>query len=122
MTIYRTAGTRLEWHDLTSWVACAWILARRRSISHHPTATDRQFAGHWRSLPIDMVKRSDDDQALEELAAVAARFQVIPQRGHRAGSKWESINMARKNRLFQLERQRDRDAIGAGHNARSNAP
>ncbi|HEX2255636.1 MAG TPA: hypothetical protein VHG92_02855 [Afifellaceae bacterium] len=110
----RTPGTALAFHDLRSWIVAAIELDARRCSS----LRYRQIEAHWQALPLDMVKLSDDRPALERLLALIGLGNVAwskPGRGDRGGTKWERVNMAARNRLWQLARAEDLPMTG--HNS-----
>jgi hypothetical protein len=115
-----TPGTRLEWHDLNSWMAAAKTLGGRR----YRAPTKRAYASHWNALELELAIgwiRAGDGATVARLAAMLQASSGgpwhRPPRGDRAG-KWERLNMETKNRIWRLARQADQASIGIGHNAR----
>lgn len=99
--MYPIPRTALAFHDLASWMTAARTIERRApSALRHA-----QIAEAWQALPLELIEACDDPRALVALERVAYDLRLIPRRGQRAGSKWEAINVARRNRLQQIGRQ-----------------
>jgi len=109
-----TPRTDIRFATLGQWVAAARRLDRRR-CSH---LRHVQIANHFTVLPLDLVKACDDETALRELPGICEALHLKPVRGRRGGTKWELVNMAVRNRLWQLERQRDLNQLEGGDNWR----
>lgn len=116
--VVSTPGTDVLFEDLAGWIAQAWRLHRRPPSS----AKYEQIKAHWQALPIDWLKSSTDELALERFGRTCEALRLKPGRGARGGTKWELANMAVKNRLWQLARAREWQAIGLGHNSAAATP
>lgn len=101
--------TALAFHDLASWLVAARAIERRASSS----LRHAQIAEAWHALPLELIEACDDAGALVALERVADELHMIPARGKRAGTKWEAVNVARRNRLQQLGREAARQVAPA---------
>lgn len=117
-----TPGTRIEWHDLETWIAGAGVIARRRQFC---ASTKEAYRNHWQALELDRAIawiRSGNEATVRRLGAMLQSDRDgpwhRPQRGQRAG-KWERLNMECKNRLWRLAREADHAELGLGHNSRN---
>lgn len=122
----RTPGTRIEFHDLDTWIAAAkGIAARSRQFC---AATKRAYLAHWQALDTELAIawiRAAPEPTVRRLADMLQAFDGgpwhRPPRGQRQG-KWERLNMETKNRLWRLAREADHAELGLGHNSRNAEP
>lgn len=73
-------------------------------------------ANHWAALDVEWIKRCNDPAQLEALEHIIDCYRVKPIRGHRAGTKWEMVNMAIKNSQKRIAKLADEASMGMGHN------
>lgn len=113
MPRYRTPGTAPVWSNLAEWVGAAWTISKR----HHAASHEHIIKSHFRSLPPNWVRVSEDPEALRALLDLLIDgpqcFQR-PLRGDRADAPQTPLIVEAKNRLKQLERAKD--AIPPGPN------
>lgn len=115
---HQTPLTRLVWWNLAEWVKTAYAL-EHRAASYRK---NRQRIVHVRALPLKMVweERSPETlQAALDLLTQRGSGFCQPLRGQREDAPHTPLIAAIKNRMKQLERQRDLDSIPAGHNSLS---
>ncbi len=114
-SLYQTPRSRLCWRNLAEWVETAHILDKRPASRQK----NMQRAFHVRTLPLKMIW----DEALPETLQSALDLLTCPSsgfhqppRGQRQGAPHTALISAIKNRMKQIERQKDKDSIPDGHN------
>ncbi len=112
---HQTPLTRLVWWNLAEWVETAYRLESRAASFRK----NQQRIVHVRALPLRMVWEEGSletlQSALDLLTQRGSGF-CQPLRGQREDAPHTQLISAIKNRMKQLERQRDLDFIPAGHN------
>lgn len=103
----------MKGHHLADWTRGAWRIYHARCSAERYSRIDR----HWADLSIEALKCCEDATALEAVLEVATHLHLKPLRGQRGGTKWEFVNMAVKNRLWQLARDADWASMGEGNNS-----
>ena len=114
----RTPAPRLFWCDLAGWCQAAWILDRRNASA----ARHEAIAAHLAALPLDLVRRCDDADALHAALYLwrhGPNGFKQPHRGQRATALQTPLIVAAENRLAQLRRAAAADDIPAGPNWRA---
>lgn len=97
-----TPGTRIQFHDVGTWVDGYMELHQR------PASAQRyaQLDAHVEALATDLIRRERSAGALQRLRTVfqAPGTRLKPPRGMRAGSHYERVITHTNNRLMALAR------------------
>lgn len=114
--LHNTPRSRLVWWNLAGWVEVAHVLEKRRCSSRK----NAQKIFHVQALPEEFIWKEDSSdtlrRALELLTGGPSGFRQ-PCRGQRQEAPHTALISAIKNRIKQIERQRDRDSMPDGHNS-----
>ncbi len=118
--LYQTSRARLFWRTLVEWVDTAYLLEKRNASRLKNT----QCGLHVRALPLRRVWEESSLETLQATLDLLTGFYGFrqPPRGQRADAPHTPLISAIKNRMKQLERQRDMDSMPDGHNSRHRFP